>query len=101
VALVRSGVRRHAAEVAFLVLVALSLLGGLHLTEYRILADQNTVFNQGRYLLPLLPLLAAAVATALSLAKERVQQTLVGALVGFLFVLQIVSLAIVGARFYA
>jgi 4-amino-4-deoxy-L-arabinose transferase-like glycosyltransferase len=101
VALVRSGLRRHAAEVAFLVLVALSLLGGLHLTEYRILADQNTVFNQGRYLLPLLPLLAIAVAAALSLAREKLQQALVGGLVGFLFVLQVVSLAIVGARFYA
>ncbi len=101
VALVRSGLRRHAAEAAFLVLVALSLLGGLHLTEYRILSDQNMVFNQGRYLLPLLPLLGLAVAASLSLARGAARQISIGALVGFLFVLQVVSLAIVGARFYA
>lgn len=101
VALVRAGLRRHLATAAFLVLVALSLLGGLHLTEYRILADQNTVFNQGRYLLPLLPLLGLAVAVALSLTRGRLQQLLTGGLIGFLLVLQLVSLAIVGARFYA
>ncbi|HEU0019108.1 MAG TPA: DUF2142 domain-containing protein, partial [Thermoleophilaceae bacterium] len=44
-ALIRAGLRRHLAPAAFLLLVALSLLGGLHLTEYRILADQNIVFN--------------------------------------------------------
>jgi 4-amino-4-deoxy-L-arabinose transferase-like glycosyltransferase len=101
VALIRAGLSRHAATAAFLVLVPLSLLGGLHLTEYRILADQNVVFNQGRYLLPLLPLLGLSVAVALSLTKGRVQQLLAGGLIGFLFVLQVVSLAIVGARFYA
>jgi 4-amino-4-deoxy-L-arabinose transferase-like glycosyltransferase len=100
-ALVRSGLRRHAATVAFLALVTVSLLGGLHLTEYRILADQGSVFNQGRYLLPLLPLLGLAAAAALSLARGRMQQLLAGGLIGFLFVLQVVSLAIVGARFYA
>lgn len=101
IALVRSGLRRHAAVAAFLGLVALALLGGLHLTEYRLLAGQNGVFNQGRYLLPLLPLLGLAAAAALSLLRPRWQQLAAGALVGFLLVLQVVALAIVGARFYA
>jgi hypothetical protein len=101
VALARAGVRRHAGPLAFLGLVGISLLGGLHLTEYRILSSENGVFNQGRYLLPLLPLLGLAAAAALSLARPRLQGLLAGALVGFLFVLQLVSLAIVGARFHA
>ncbi|HYJ00534.1 MAG TPA: DUF2142 domain-containing protein [Thermoleophilaceae bacterium] len=101
VALVRSGLRRHGVVAAFLGLVALALLGGLHLTEYRLLAGQNAVFNQGRYLLPLLPLLGLAAAATTSLLRPRSQQLVAGALVGFLLVLQIVALAIVGARFYA
>jgi 4-amino-4-deoxy-L-arabinose transferase-like glycosyltransferase len=101
VALTRAGLRRHLATAAFLTLVALSLLGGLHLTEYQILSDQNIVFNQGRYLLPLLPLLGLATAVTLSLARGRAQQLLIGGLIGFLFVLQVVSLALVGVRFYA
>jgi 4-amino-4-deoxy-L-arabinose transferase-like glycosyltransferase len=101
VALVRSGLRRHLATVSFLGLVALALVGGLHLTEYRILSGQNAVFNQGRYLLPLLPLLGLAAACAISLARPRTQALLTGGLLGLLFVLQLVSLAIVGARFHA
>lgn len=101
VAVVQSGVRRHLPMLIFLLLIAVALVGGVHLAEYRILEHQGIVFNQGRYLLPLLPLLGLAGAAALSLATGRRRQPLAGALLGFLLSLQFVSLAIVGARFYA
>lgn len=96
----RSGPRRHLATVAFLGLVSLSLLGGLHLTEYRMLG-QGSSFNQGRYLLPLLPVLGLAAAATLSLLHGRARAVSAGALVGLLLALQVLSLAIVGARFHA
>lgn len=99
VAFVRSGPRRHLATVAFLGLVALALLGGLHLTEYRMLG-QGSSFNQGRYLLPLLPILGLAAAASLSLLGKRMQGVSAGMLLGLLLVLQLVSLAVVGARFH-
>ena len=46
--------------LAFLALVTVGLLGGLHATEFRILTDQATPVMQGRYLLPLLPLFGLA-----------------------------------------
>lgn len=100
VALVRSGVRRHLPTAVFLGLVSLTLLAGLHATEYRMLG-QSTSFNQGRYLLPLLPVLGVAAAATLSLLGERGRQVAAGSLVALLLVLQTLSLAVVGARFHA
>ncbi|NLT05439.1 MAG: DUF2142 domain-containing protein [Solirubrobacterales bacterium] len=93
---------RNLRVAAFLALVAATLVGGLHLTEYRILAGENGVFNQGRYLLPLVPVVGLACAAALSLlTRERWRAVGAGALVGLLFVAQVTALAVVGARFYA
>jgi hypothetical protein len=80
--------------VAF-TLPALALVAGLHLTELDMLVSDGTAFTQGRYLLPLLPLVALAVATVVRRA------TLAGALLGGLAAFQLASLAIVTARFYA
>jgi 4-amino-4-deoxy-L-arabinose transferase-like glycosyltransferase len=99
-AIVRSGASRHVGPLAFLALAVLTLVGGLHITEYRIMSNEGGVFNQGRYLLPLLPILGLAGAATLSLFEERARSLATGALLGGLFVLQIVSLAIVGARFH-
>lgn len=86
---------------AFLGLIVLSVLGGLHATEYRILQAQGTPFMQGRYLLPLLPVLGVATASALSLARGRLNVGLSGLVIGGLFTLQIFSLGLVAVRFYA
>ena len=80
--------------VAF-VLPTLALLAGLHLTELDMLLTEGQAFNQGRYLLPLLPLVALAVAAVVRRAA------LTGAILGGLAAWQLASLAIVMARFHA
>jgi hypothetical protein len=80
--------------VAF-VLPAVALLAGLHLTELDMLLSEGTAFTQGRYLLPLLPLVALAVAAVVRRAAIS------GAVLGGLAAWQLASLAIVMARFDA
>jgi 4-amino-4-deoxy-L-arabinose transferase-like glycosyltransferase len=76
-------------------LPALALVAGLHLTELDMLLNQGKAFTQGRYLLPLLPLLALVAASVVRSAA------LTGGLLGGLAAWQLVSLAIVMARFHA
>ena len=80
--------------VAF-ALPALALLAGLHLTELDMLLTEGQAFTQGRYLLPLLPLLALGVAAVVR------RGVLIGAVLGGLAAWQLASLAIVMARFHA
>ena len=80
--------------VAF-ALPALALLAGLHLTELDMLLTEGQAFTQGRYLLPLLPLLALGVA---AVARRG---AVAGAVLGGLGAWQVASLAIVMARFHA
>jgi 4-amino-4-deoxy-L-arabinose transferase-like glycosyltransferase len=101
IALVRSGWRRHLPLLAFIVLIVGAVFGGLHLTEFRTLERQGTPFIQGRYLLPLAPLLGLAAAAALSLLRGRLRQGALGLLTGALLALQIASLVVVAERFYA
>jgi len=89
------------AVVAFVALVVLTLLAGLHWTEFRTLVGGTGPFNQGRYLLPLVSLFGAAVAAALALVPERRRAPAIGLVLGGLFALQLFSLAIVAGRFYA
>lgn len=98
--------KRHAAghgwaTPLFLALVALAVLGGLHAAEYKVLTEQATRLNQGRYLLPLLPLLGVAAAGSLALLGERARRVAAGGLLGCLFALQVFSLGLVAVRFYA
>jgi len=101
IALVRHGLRQHLAVLAFMAAVGLGLVGGLHLTEYRIMRDSGVPFTQGRYLLPLLPLLGVCAAAGLTLSPPRWRALAAGVLTAGLFALQLFSLAIVAARFYA
>jgi 4-amino-4-deoxy-L-arabinose transferase-like glycosyltransferase len=87
--------------VAFFATAALALLAGLHWVEYRTILTEGVTFNQGRYLLPLLPLFGASVAATLALVPVRWRPQATGALIGGAVVLQAFSLAIVAARFYA
>ena len=68
---VRNRARVDLAVVAFVALVVLTLLAGLHWTEFRTLVGGTGPFNQGRYLLPLVSLFGAAVAAAVALVPER------------------------------
>ena len=80
--------------VAF-ALPTLALLAGLHLTELDMLLSEREAFTQGRYLLPLLPLVALAMAAVVRRAAFA------GAIFGGLAAWQLASLAIVMARFHA
>ena len=53
--------------VAFFAAAALALLAGLHWIEYKTILTEGVTFNQGRYLLPLLPLLGVSAAASLTL----------------------------------
>jgi Predicted membrane protein (DUF2142) len=96
--------RRRRADlplVAFFAVVALCLLAGLHWIEYRTIDTEGRIFNQGRYLLPLLPLLGVAAAASLTLLPAARRAAAAGALIGATFVLQAFSLALIVGRFYA
>jgi hypothetical protein len=80
--------------VAF-ALPALALVAGLHLTELDMLLGEGVAFTQGRYLLPLLPLLGLAVAAVVRSSAPA------GAVLGGLAAWQLASLAAVMARFHA
>jgi 4-amino-4-deoxy-L-arabinose transferase-like glycosyltransferase len=100
-AVLRHGGRTGLLQAAFLGLIALALLAGLHWIEYRTIVNQGVIFNQGRYLLPLLPILGACAAGTLALLPARVRMPAVGVLVGSLFTLQLFSLGVNIGRFYA
>lgn len=100
-ALARSRRRLDPMATAFLALAAGALLAGLHLTEYRILIDTQTPINQGRYLLPLLPVAGVMLAAALSLLPSRFRGIGTGVVLGGLAGLQLMSLGVVVERFYA
>jgi hypothetical protein len=86
---------RLTALAVALALPALALVAGLHLTELDMLLNEGNAFTQGRYLLPLLPLLGLAAAAVVRSAA------LTGGLLGGLAAWQLASMAIVMARFHA
>lgn len=100
-ALARRRRRDDLPLVAFFATAALALLAGLHWIEYKTLLSEGVTFNQGRYLLPLLPLFGVCVAAALTLVPTRLRMRTTGALIGAAVVLQVFSLALVAGRFYA
>ena len=87
--------------LGFFAITAVSLLIGLHWTEYQYIVSRHAAFNQGRYLFPLIGLAGVAVAQAISLLPRRRRPVAVGALCGALIAFQLFSLAITAGRFYA
>lgn len=93
--------RLDLAVSGFLVLVPLTLLAGLHWTEYRQLNAGNGPFIQGRYLFPLIGIGGLVVAGAVRAVPTRARAVAVAAFLGALFVLDIFSFERVMERFYA
>ena len=87
--------------VAFLATPTLALLAGLHWIEYKTIGSEGVIFNQGRYLLPLLPLLGVSAAATLTLVPEGWRPRATGLVMGGACVLQFFSLAVIAGRFYA
>jgi 4-amino-4-deoxy-L-arabinose transferase-like glycosyltransferase len=100
-AVVRGRWRPTRLMAGFLALAALVLLAGLHWTEYQVIVDTGSGSNQGRYLLPLMPIAGVATAAALTNLRPPARQGALAALLGALFAVQLFSLAIVAGRFYA
>jgi 4-amino-4-deoxy-L-arabinose transferase-like glycosyltransferase len=100
-ALRRVDLRRHMPLLLVFVLPLFALLAGLHLTEEWFLVRERSGFTQGRYLLPLLPVVGATTAVAFAGLSARVRGVAAGAALGLLVVAQLASLAAVAGRFYA
>jgi 4-amino-4-deoxy-L-arabinose transferase-like glycosyltransferase len=92
--------RVDVAVTAYLALAVASLLAGLHWTDYHQWLAGGA-FMQGRYLFPLLALAGAATALAIAWLPGRLRAAAAGVVLGGLFALQLASLALVAARFYA
>ena len=101
VAIVRAWPRIDRALAAAFALAVVTLFAGLHWTEFRTLIGGSGPFTQGRYLLPLIALMGAAAAAAVSVLPARRQPIAAALLLGGLVVLQVASLGIVLGRFYA
>jgi hypothetical protein len=101
VVLLRRRRRDDLPLIAFFGAASLALLAGLHWIEYRTIRTEGVIFNQGRYLLPLLPLLGVSAAASLTLVPARRRAIATGVLIGAAFVLQVFSLALIAGRFYA
>jgi 4-amino-4-deoxy-L-arabinose transferase-like glycosyltransferase len=87
--------------LAFVALVTVSLIAGLHWTDYHQLSSGRGPFAQGRYLLPLVGVAGLAVAQALSLLRHRWRPAGVAVVLGGLFALDVFALGLMLERFYA
>lgn len=101
VALVLRRVRLGWPVGIFLLLTSLGLIFALHWVEFRFLAERGELFLQGRYLLPLLPIAACVGAAAVTLLPRGARGVAIGAGLGALCALQLISLATVMERYFA
>jgi hypothetical protein len=98
----RRAVRRRPAAAAVVAATIGATLAFLHITAYRsMLGIPSDPVITGRYLLPLLPLLAVGAAYAVHALPRRAAAPLGGAVLGLAVVLQLNGLALVVERFYA
>jgi hypothetical protein len=87
--------------LAFFLLATVTLLVGLHLSEFAVLRDSHALLNQGRYLFPLISLAGLAAAAALTAVPARARLATLGIEVGALAALSLLSIGLTAARFYA
>jgi 4-amino-4-deoxy-L-arabinose transferase-like glycosyltransferase len=98
----RLSLRRPGVRLAiFFAALAAVLWAGLQWTDYRLFIDRASPFLQGRYLLPLAPLLALLVAQATRALPARFRGAGQGAVLAGLIVFQLACLGLVAARYYA
>jgi len=97
----RGTARIDRAVLLFLVVSGATLLLGLHWVEFWSLMRGEGATMQGRYLLPLMPIAAVAVAAALTNLPRSRRATAAAFVLGGMAALQLVSLAAVMGRFYA
>jgi 4-amino-4-deoxy-L-arabinose transferase-like glycosyltransferase len=86
---------------SFLALACLSLLAGLHWTDYHQLEAGSRGFMQARYLFPVIAVFGAALAGAVSVVPARVRPAVAGGTVAGLFVFHLFAFGLVLSRFYA
>ena len=86
---------------SFLALACLSLLAGLHWTDYHQLEAGSRGFMQSRYLFPVIAVFGAALAAAVSVVPARVRPAVAGGTVAALFVFHLFAFGLVLSRFYA
>ena len=96
----RGRIRLDRGVVALFAAAAASLLLVLHASDYANLVDTGAPINQGRYLLPLLPIAGLAVAAALTNLRARRRAQAAAVVLGGMVALQLFSLAVVAGRFY-
>jgi 4-amino-4-deoxy-L-arabinose transferase-like glycosyltransferase len=89
------------AVVAFIALVALTLVAGLHWTEYHMLISGRGPFNNGRYLLPVVGIAGLAVAQVVRMLRPAWRAAGAAGALSFLLALDVFSLALCLERFYA
>lgn len=85
----------------FLALACLSLLAGLHWTDYHQLEAGSKGFMQARYVFPLIAVMGATLAAAVSVVPVRIRPTVAGGTVAALFVVHLFAFGLVIGRFYA
>lgn len=92
---------RRLTPAVFLAGIAVVTLAALHYADYGYYVNQSGFFIQGRYLLPLAAVLAAAAGWALLALPRRARPAAAGIWIGLLFCFQLASLALVLNRWYA
>jgi 4-amino-4-deoxy-L-arabinose transferase-like glycosyltransferase len=100
-ALVRRRARLDLTLLAFFAIGALALLAGLHWNEYKLAEEQGVLVNQGRYLFPLIGLAGLTAAAALTALSRSARASALAVLLAGLVVLDLFSIGLVAARFYA
>src|SRR3954452_8363611 len=85
---------------ALLAVTVGALLVGLHWTDFNMWRKHDLPFLQGRYILPLAPIFALALAQATRAVSSRRRPALLGAVLGLLVVLQLGCLGLEASRFY-
>jgi len=89
------------AVAVFFAGLTVTLLAGLHWTEFQLISRGGGMLNQGRYLLPLVGIAGLAVAQALRLLPQRLRPHGAALVAGGLLALQFLALALMLDRFYA
>jgi 4-amino-4-deoxy-L-arabinose transferase-like glycosyltransferase len=100
VALFRRRRRLDWRLAAFFATAIISLLVGLHWSEFRVAEGSGGLLSQGRYLFPLLPIAGLIAASALTVVPQRLRPVALGSFVGGLVVLQLFAIGLVATRFY-